>query len=67
MYLVFGVATKIIEVEGGWKKFILICHEAVFLKIFRDYITRYSSVDRWYRCVFKGMMGKENLNECLGH
>ena len=27
------------------------------------------SVDRWYRwyrCVFKGMVGKENLNECLG-
>ena len=50
----------------GWKKFVLVCHEAVFVQIFRSYITRYSSVDRWYRCVFKGMLGKENLNECLG-
>jgi hypothetical protein len=49
----------------GWKKFILTCHEAVFVQIFRNYI-RYSSVDRWYRCVFKGVEGKESLNECLG-
>jgi len=50
----------------GWKKFILTCHEAIFVKIFRNYITRYSDVDRWYRCVFKGEEGKINLNECLG-
>ena len=30
----------------GWKKFVLVCHEAVFVQIFRSYITRYSSVDR---------------------
>nr|CAG8656641.1 11635_t:CDS:2 [Entrophospora candida] len=24
------------------------------------------SIFKWYRCVFKGMVGKENLNECLG-
>ena len=24
----------------GWKKFVLVCHEAVFVQIFRNYITK---------------------------
>ena len=44
---------------SGWKKFVLTCHEVVFVQIFRNYITRYSSVGRWYRCVFKGMEEKK--------
>ena len=53
LYLVFGVVTKIIEVEELWKKFVLIHCEDILVQIFRNYITRYSSVDRWYDVFLK--------------
>nr|CAG8567419.1 3423_t:CDS:2 [Entrophospora candida] len=41
-----------------WKKFVLVCHEAVFVQIFRNCIT---SVDRWYRRDFKEVKTQMNV------